>query len=234
LTAAPKRATSIFVDVFVENKQERIPPHAMPKIVDAPAKRAEILSAAARTFARHGYRETNLARVADAAGMGKSSLYHYFPTREALFAALVRDLMERETATFDEIISMPRPALERLRQLLDALASLLDGWADAGPLLLDCLRETAGRGALRRTFRKVRGSLAQLIRDGQREGAFAAGDPEALAAAMLACMDGPLLLELFEPGSGRSPAVRELLARAVMALIVPQRGAMPVKGRKGQ
>src|SRR5205814_2597651 len=51
--------------------------------------RAEILDAAAATFARHGFAATDVQVIADRLGVGKGTVYRYFPTKEALFLAAV-------------------------------------------------------------------------------------------------------------------------------------------------
>ncbi|MEL6333450.1 MAG: helix-turn-helix domain-containing protein, partial [Cyanobacteria bacterium J06626_26] len=56
----------------------------MPKIVDKAAKRQEILEAAIAVFLEKGYHGAKMADIAVAAGMGKGTLYEYFPTKEAL------------------------------------------------------------------------------------------------------------------------------------------------------
>ena len=65
----------------------------MPKIVDARAQRGEIRRAARRVFSRRGVAGTGLAHVAEAAGMGRSSLYHYYADKASLLRDLVRDLL---------------------------------------------------------------------------------------------------------------------------------------------
>jgi TetR/AcrR family transcriptional regulator, transcriptional repressor of aconitase len=191
----------------------------MPKIVDVARKRGEIVAAATATFARHGYRGTNLARVAAAAGMGKSSLYHYFPTREALFNAIASDILHHEAALFESLVDRGGPATERLRLLLDAITAMFDGWAEAGPLLIDFLREPRGRRRLRDTLRVARGAIARLIRDGQREGAFRRGSPDALATVVLGCLDGLFLQDLVEPGCTRQNAARDVLPALIAAAL---------------
>src|ERR1700748_3893699 len=47
------------------------------------------LETAAALFARHGFKETSIQRVADAVGYSKTGLLHRFPTKEALQAAVV-------------------------------------------------------------------------------------------------------------------------------------------------
>jgi AcrR family transcriptional regulator len=191
----------------------------MPKIVDHRRKREEILQAAARTFARHGYHGTNLQRVAAAAGMAKSSLYHYFPTREAVFAALVRQLMRHEVAVFRDLARGPGPPEERFAALLDALTGLFEEWAKAGPLLLDCIRDVQGRRALAQTFRAVRRALVRLIREGQRAGTFGGGNPAALATIVVGCLDGVLLEEILEPGGTQSGTVKQALRDALWRIL---------------
>jgi AcrR family transcriptional regulator len=195
----------------------------MPKIVAVAEKRRAILAAAAVTFARHGYHGTNLQRVAVRAGMGKSSLYHYFPTREALFDALVDGFLRHEAALFADAARAGGDAQAQLRVLLDAMAGLFDEWAKVGPLLVDVLRAARGKRQVRETFRTARRALAQIIRRGQREGRFRAGSPAALATTVLACLDGLFLQELVEPGS--TPAARAQLHDSVSRLLRRGTGA---------
>jgi AcrR family transcriptional regulator len=49
----------------------------------------EILAAATRVFAEMGYRQADVQVVADRVGVGKGTVYRYFPTKEALFFAAV-------------------------------------------------------------------------------------------------------------------------------------------------
>lgn len=191
----------------------------MPKIVEVEAKRREILAAAGAVFARHGYAGTNLQRVAARAGMGKSSLYHYFPTKDALFSGLADELFRREAEIFASTTSESDSAGERLERLLDSIAGLLGEWqaAGVGPLLLDFLREPPGRKRVRETFRTARRSLARLLRDGQRAGELDRARPDAIAALLLACLDGLFLQEIVESGSTRS-VTRPLLRAALRAV----------------
>ncbi|WP_111655919.1 TetR/AcrR family transcriptional regulator [Isoalcanivorax indicus] len=61
----------------------------------AEQRRAEILAAAGPIFAEHGYRATDVQLIADRAGVGKGTVYRFFPTKEALFLATMADLVER-------------------------------------------------------------------------------------------------------------------------------------------
>lgn len=54
-----------------------------------------ILNAAHVVFARHGYRQTSMAMVAEEAGLTRQALYHHFASKEDLFAELADVLQEK-------------------------------------------------------------------------------------------------------------------------------------------
>jgi AcrR family transcriptional regulator len=66
----------------------------MPKIVDHDAHRADLALRAASYFSEHGYGGVSMRKVATHLGVSKSSLYHYFPTKEALFLACTKEVMK--------------------------------------------------------------------------------------------------------------------------------------------
>ena len=53
------------------------------------ARPQELLEAALRVFAEQGYRTARLDDVADAAGVTKGAIYHYFDTKEALLLGVI-------------------------------------------------------------------------------------------------------------------------------------------------
>lgn len=55
----------------------------------AEQKRTAILNAATRLFLDSGYDRTSLARIAEGAGVSKATLFKQFPTKAALFDAIV-------------------------------------------------------------------------------------------------------------------------------------------------
>jgi AcrR family transcriptional regulator len=52
----------------------------------------QILTEATRLFAERGFAATTLTDIADATGLTRPALYHYFANKEALLAGLVSDL----------------------------------------------------------------------------------------------------------------------------------------------
>lgn len=193
----------------------------MPKIVDVEEKRREILNAAIKTFAEHGMRGTNLARVAKTAGMGKSSLYHYFATREELFSALADEILRHEAELFRSLADQDGSPRHRLRSLVDGITALFSDWASAGPLLIDFLGEPKGKKRLEKTMDTARDAIADILREGQRSGEFRRGSPDAIATILLGTIDGLFLQELIAPGStdaaARGSLLHEILEHGVLA-----------------
>ena len=67
---------------------------ARPQRADAARNRARVLEVAYDTFAAEGL-SVPIDEVARRAGVGAGTVYRHFPTKEALFAAVIQDRMQR-------------------------------------------------------------------------------------------------------------------------------------------
>ena len=65
----------------------------MPKVTDdqLAARRGEILAAARRAFARHGYEGATVKVLEAETGLSRGAIFHHFRDKEALFLALAED-----------------------------------------------------------------------------------------------------------------------------------------------
>ncbi len=80
------------------------------------AERCEqILSAAIQVFSEQGFRCTEVQQIADLAGVGKGTIYRFYPTKDELFQAAVEDVMQRLTARVDDAVHGVDDPLEHLR-----------------------------------------------------------------------------------------------------------------------
>jgi AcrR family transcriptional regulator len=64
-------------------------------LLDRPTRRAAILRAAAVAFARRGFADTSMDDVAGEAGVTRLIVYRHFPSKEALYEAVLQDVRER-------------------------------------------------------------------------------------------------------------------------------------------
>src|SRR5688572_13353820 len=70
------------------------------------AKRDEIVEIARKTFLELGYERASMAEISTRMGGSKATLYGYFPSKEALFLAIVNRLAEQYVS----------PAVQRLEE----------------------------------------------------------------------------------------------------------------------
>lgn len=76
--------------------------------------RQDILEAALRCFAKHGYANTKMADIAAEAGYTAASLYTYFPGKLEIFTAATEQFMSEVTASFGEVPTRPCESFEEL------------------------------------------------------------------------------------------------------------------------
>jgi len=157
----------------------------MPKLVDAAEQRRAIRRAA------------RLTHVADAVGMARSSLYHYYPDKEALVRDLVTELLADEEAVFASVEGGEGAHLARIETLIRTMIGMLKPWSAVGRVLLELRANETRR--FRGLFRRIRGYLGTAIEDGQRDGEIASDiDPSLAAATLIAMFDGLFLQYLVE------------------------------------
>ena len=192
----------------------------MPKQVDADVQRQEIRRAARSVFARKGVRGTGLAHVARAAGMGRSSLYHYYPDKEALLHDLVAETLAEERALFHACLQGEGSVPERVQRLVDGCVALFDTWASLGRLFIDLRLRDAVR--FRAFFREIRDELASVLREGQERGEVAAEvDPLLAGATLIGAIDGLLIQHFLDDEAFDPEKLRRELGRIAQRAIAP-------------
>lgn len=73
----------------------------MPRSTDPLARQAtseRLLRVAASEFAQVGFEQANINIIAERAGLGKGTIYLYFPSKQDLFLALLRAIAQRQLA----------------------------------------------------------------------------------------------------------------------------------------
>ncbi len=129
----------------------------MPKIIDHEARRKELATRAAALFSKHGYAGLGMRKIAEDLGISKSALYHYFPSKEALFHACTDVAMQYDTPVGEG----PLP----LEALFDVLKSQEQGFAAELSLVLDYTREKSPEDIAKDpTMQLANARYAELVR----------------------------------------------------------------------
>jgi len=86
--------------------------------------RDRVIVAATRTFWRHGLHATTAEDLCQSTGLGRSSLYNSFGSKNALFEECLDSYLAQARARVDALLGdADRPVLERIGLLLKAIAA---------------------------------------------------------------------------------------------------------------
>ena len=84
-------------------------------------QRELILEQAGILFAQRGYPATSMNQVADACGLSKATLYHYFKDKYSLLVHIAEGHVNRLVALIDEVPGPQQSPEKRLRRLIQNL-----------------------------------------------------------------------------------------------------------------
>jgi AcrR family transcriptional regulator len=99
-------------------------------------RQEEILDAAAKLFAQYGYAETDTQFLADHLGVGKGTLYRYFPSKRDLFLAAADRVMRRLRQTVDDSIAGIEEPFEQLSVAVRAYLTFFANHPESVELLI--------------------------------------------------------------------------------------------------
>lgn len=91
-------------------------------------QREAILRHAAALFARSGYPATSMNQVAEACGLSKATLYHYYRDKDAMLVAIAEGHVGKLRALVDDVLAAGLPPEARLRTLI---RRIVEEYADA-------------------------------------------------------------------------------------------------------
>jgi AcrR family transcriptional regulator len=106
-------------------------PKGIPLTPEEQARRRhEIFEASIKLFIERGFPETSMREVAKAVGIGKSTLYDYFRTKDEILVWGMEDIVADLTVMARETAALPLPAADRLRKVMRDHVAELDSRKD--------------------------------------------------------------------------------------------------------
>ncbi|HUX94079.1 MAG TPA: TetR/AcrR family transcriptional regulator [Ignavibacteriaceae bacterium] len=146
-----------------------------------------ILRAARKRFAYYGFSKVTMDEIAADVGMGKASLYYYFPTKESLFHEVIKHESEQFFSGINSMLTEKIPAckmfrsyagkrLEHFRTLVNLRALSLQQSAETRISFLELYKD----------FHKQEVEiLQQIFQLGKKNGEFSVTNPQQTAEVIL-------------------------------------------------
>ncbi len=182
-----------------------------------------ITDVALRVFAERGFDGASMDDVARAAGITKAAIYHHVTSKEALLERGLQRALEAVFAVLEEPESRSGRAIERLRHIVRRVAELA---VEVLPELTVLVRVRGNSPTERAAIERRRafdGAVANIVREAQADGDFAAALDPALVSRLIFGMCNSVV-EWYRP-NGRLSSSR--LADAIVTIVFEGVGPQP-------
>lgn len=129
------------------------------------AQREDILAAAARLFAEQGFPATSMNQVAEACGVAKPTLYHYFQDKQELLAQICDGHVHALLELVEEVKAQQLAPEAQLRALIERFTRAYANAQDQHRVLTSEIRflADAERGRLLDIERRVVAGFAEAL-----------------------------------------------------------------------
>ena len=148
-------------------------------------RKQQLLRAAEDLFTERGYGATRISDICARAGVAKGLFYWYFPTKESLFAELVRTMRQQLRRAQAAAMDADADPITRIRQGTEASVRFM---AEHQPYfaLLDVERTDDSLAQVMREGSDVyAGDVRRLVQQAQRDGLVADADPSFYVVGIL-------------------------------------------------
>jgi len=155
------------------------------------AHREEILSAAEKVFAAKGFFPTTMSDIAREAEFGTGTLYKYFKSKEELYFTLIDEKVEEINRLVKAELSQKTSAIERIRKVLGLQLEFIERNRDFFMIYISernrfewTVKDDLGKGIHEKMVTYI-DTLAEVMRQGVKEGEFKSINPIDLAHALV-------------------------------------------------
>ncbi len=146
-------------------------------------KRDRILDAAYTLFIDKGYWDTKIINIADAAGIGKGTVYEYFESKGAIFLELFKTRVAAGYENLSELLSTEISCEKKIKKYIDIEIENASKYTFSKSFLLDMMMKSdAFRNpelihSIHRLVSQKFQIMFQIIENGIRDGEFYKTDP---------------------------------------------------------
>ncbi len=184
-------------------------------------KQAVILDAARKRFAYYGFSKVTMDEIAADIGMGKTSLYYYFPTKESLFQEVIKQESDQFLDDIQSMISEKIPPCDMLQMYA---AKRIEHFRNLANLRALQFQQTAELRLpfleLFKDFQKQEVSLLQqILVIGKQAGEFSITSPEQSAEIIIMMLYGPRAWYLHKRGNSLDDETYKVLEQSSKEIV---------------
>jgi AcrR family transcriptional regulator len=171
---------------------------ALPSAIPIPDK---LMQVSVELFAEHGYAQTSVQQIVDAAGVTKGALYHYFKSKDDLLFDIYDRLLSLQAAHLAEIAARGLDVTETVRLVCeDVIITSIDGLKDAVVFFRSQhMLSPERQHEVKHRRRDYNERFEKLIKRGQADGVFRTDIPTAVLIANF-FSDPHYLAQWYSPG----------------------------------
>lgn len=153
------------------------------------------MAAAAETVAEVGYANTSLARIAERADISKSVISYHFDGKDEVLTQVVTRFFEETWEYMESRINAEPTSAGKIRAWvgseLEYFGTHRTQFLAMSEIIVNHRAPDGSRPFAAAEAEEVDG-LAEILREGQREGRFRDFDPRSVATIVIRCTDGLL------------------------------------------
>jgi len=155
-------------------------------------KREKIIEIARNIFSRFGIKKSTMEEIAKRIRIGKSTLYHYFRSKQEIFLEVVKreselmkqkikEILDKSSTPQEKFRNYSKARIQYLRELKNYYSTLTDEYLEVFPFTKD----------VREDFTNFEiSTLEEIFKEGIKKGVFRMKDPTLTAKMVIIAFKG--------------------------------------------
>lgn len=186
--------------------------------------RTHILNAALALFSKNGYDATGVAEICQAAGVSKGAFYHHFPTKQAVFQALLEGWLAGLNARLETLLSGAPDVPTGLLHMAEVIGPVFQDARGQLPMFLEFWTQSSRDPLLWETaiapYRHFLALFTAILDQGVAEGSLRPIDTQVAARSLMALAIGMILQGQMDPqGAAWDQVARQSIQTYITSIL---------------
>jgi AcrR family transcriptional regulator len=185
----------------------------------------KLMHTSVELFAEHGYAQTSVQQIVDAAGVTKGALYHYFKSKDDLLFDIYDRILSLQREHLDEIVARGEDPVRTIRLVCEDVIVTSIEWMHEGTVFFRSqhMLTAARQQEVKRRRREYNDAFEAILERGRVAGLFRTDIPPAIQIANF-FSDVHYLGQWYSPGG---PLSKEQVASELTDLYLAGLTAKP-------